>query len=73
MRVPQHAGYARCASKTQRFSGLPSGFSRSVVCAAAAKKTKQLPLFPLNVVALPCATVPLMIFEARYDCVRITK
>ncbi|GFH32734.1 Lon N-terminal domain-containing protein, partial [Haematococcus lacustris] len=25
-----------------------------------------LPIFPLNVVALPSQTVPLMIFEARY-------
>lgn len=27
---------------------------------------KTIPIFPLNVVALPAATVPLMIFEARY-------
>ena len=27
---------------------------------------KTLPIFPLSVVALPAATVPLMIFEARY-------
>lgn len=25
----------------------------------------ELPIFPLNMVALPAATVPLMIFEAR--------
>ncbi|GIL62171.1 hypothetical protein Vafri_16436 [Volvox africanus] len=35
-------------------------------CVAKAGTRKQLPIFPLNVVALPCATVPLMIFEARY-------
>ena len=27
---------------------------------------RTLPIFPLNVVALPAASVPLMIFEARY-------
>jgi predicted lysophospholipase L1 biosynthesis ABC-type transport system permease subunit len=32
----------------------------------AAAQRKQLPIFPLNVVALPHAVVPLMIFEARY-------
>lgn len=36
---------------------------RSVLAAA---QRKQLPIFPLNVVALPHAVVPLMIFEARY-------
>lgn len=34
-----------------------------VRCHAAVRK--QLPIFPLNVVALPHAVVPLMIFEAR--------
>uniref|UniRef100_A0A7R9VVR1 Lon N-terminal domain-containing protein n=1 Tax=Chlamydomonas euryale TaxID=1486919 RepID=A0A7R9VVR1_9CHLO len=29
-------------------------------------RRSTLPIFPLNVVALPSATVPLMIFEARY-------
>lgn len=33
---------------------------------AKAGDRRQLPIFPLNVVALPAATVPLMIFEARY-------
>lgn len=31
----------------------------------AAGQRKELPIFPLNVVALPHAVVPLMIFEAR--------
>lgn len=38
--------------------------TRSVLARAAERK--QLPIFPLNVVALPNAMVPLMIFEARY-------
>eukprot|EP00775_Hariotina_reticulata_P008862 gene8862-9041_t len=33
---------------------------------AAAGDRKQLPIFPLNVVAMPHAVMPLMIFEARY-------
>lgn len=37
-----------------------------MVCVAKAGERRQIPIFPLNVVALPCATVPLMIFEARY-------
>ncbi|KAF8057912.1 Lonrf1 [Scenedesmus sp. PABB004] len=40
--------------------------ARVVACRAAAGEKKQLPIFPLSVVALPSATVPLMIFEARY-------
>jgi hypothetical protein len=43
------------------------------VCQAAAGASpdpagtkKQIPIFPLNVVALPAAVVPLMIFEARW-------
>ncbi|GLI60943.1 hypothetical protein VaNZ11_003181 [Volvox africanus] len=47
---------------------LPARLSRyrRLQCVAKAGTIKQLPIFPLNVVALPCATVPLMIFEARY-------
>ena len=42
---------------------------RAVQCRAQAKSPATrftLPIFPLSVVALPSATVPLMIFEARY-------
>jgi Lon protease-like protein len=35
------------------------------VIKAAAGDRKQLPIFPLNVVAMPHAVMPLMIFEAR--------
>lgn len=33
--------------------------------ASGSARTIELPIFPLNVVALPHATVPLMIFEPR--------
>lgn len=33
--------------------------------AGAKRRTRELPIFPLGVVALPHATVPLMIFEPR--------
>ena len=39
--------------------------SSSVKCRAELRVRRTLPIFPLNVVALPAATVPLMIFEAR--------
>jgi ATP-dependent Lon protease len=39
---------------------------RSVRASAAAGERRELPIFPLGVVALPHATVPLMIFEPRY-------
>ncbi|MEW5310419.1 MAG: hypothetical protein WDW38_002218 [Sanguina aurantia] len=44
--------------------GLRSQRPQRVVCAAG--RLIQLPIFPLNVVALPEATVPLVVFEARY-------
>eukprot|EP00798_Chlamydomonas_sp_ICE-L_P024705 gene24705-10341_t len=39
--------------------------SRTGPCPAAAVRT-SMPIFPLSLVAFPSATVPLMIFEARY-------
>lgn len=44
--------------------GLRSQRPHRVVCAAG--RVIQLPIFPLNVVALPEATVPLVVFEARW-------
>lgn len=62
---PSHAGrqvLAPCSMGRQHSS--TNNSRRSLQCFAAAKR-KQLPIFPLNVVALPHAVVPLMIFEAR--------
>lgn len=44
------------------------GRGRLVVWAAGKPEPvrKQLPIFPLNVVALPYATVPLLVFEPRW-------
>lgn len=59
MRVPAglRSSHARamCGARVSR--------QRVVQCFAGVRKT--IPIFPLNVVALPAATVPLMIFEAR--------
>ncbi|GLC41480.1 hypothetical protein PLESTB_001007100 [Pleodorina starrii] len=57
-----------CAGPRTSRNVLPTRLSRHrrVECVAKAGTRKQLPIFPLNVVALPSATVPLMIFEARY-------
>ncbi|GFR48354.1 hypothetical protein Agub_g10243 [Astrephomene gubernaculifera] len=56
------AGVRTCRAALQRSCSRAS----RVQCVARAGVRKQIPIFPLNMVALPCATVPLMIFEARY-------
>lgn len=55
-----------------QFSAIPAGASRGAATraassgGAAAGGTIRLPIFPLSLVALPTADVPLQIFEARY-------
>lgn len=62
-RSPCFQRSSRGLGRAPRFAARPS----LAVGASSAKATiAQLPIFPLNVVALPCATVPLMIFEARW-------
>lgn len=56
---------SRCRSLPSSVSPWQRGTRRvRVVCAAGERK--QLPIFPLSMVALPVALVPLRIFEARY-------
>ncbi|GBF97423.1 ATP-dependent protease [Raphidocelis subcapitata] len=50
-------------------AGAPRRAPRLQPCAAGgggARTVRELPIFPLGMVALPHATVPLMIFEPRY-------
>jgi len=56
----------RCAFVTKRRAGVAVPAARRRVVKAMAGVTREIPVFPLSVVAMPKATVPLHIFEARY-------
>jgi hypothetical protein len=56
--VPQQAGAGADGAAGQQHTP-----SRVQIRLQAVRK--ELPIFPLNVVALPCSPLPLMIFEAR--------
>lgn len=67
LRSTMSASASRLAARQQVPGAGKQSSRRSVLCLAGQRK--QLPIFPLNVVALPHAVVPLMIFEARWVCV----
>lgn len=62
--------HARACASQKTLRALPPTPRRSSVAARSSspvgKTTREIPIFPLGVVALPHATVPLMIFEPRY-------
>jgi hypothetical protein len=65
------APWSRCSARRGPTPARPAAPGRAPLRAHAAggagapRTVKELPIFPLNVVALPHATVPLMIFEPR--------
>ena len=69
-------GFTLPRDKRSALAQSSSSTRRLILCSAVEDTSRfmTIPIFPLNVVALPAATVPLQIFEARWGralgCVR---